>query len=58
MVLRHWLGADVGPAGDDDAKERYLHRLCGGGVCIAVGGVDGNLLCGCGYFLDCSYSVG
>ena len=58
MVLRHWLGADVGSAGDDDAKERYLNRLCGGGISVAVGGVDGNFLCGGWDFLDCAYSVG
>ena len=58
MVLRYWFGADVGSAGDDDAKERYLYRLCGGGICVEVGGVDGNFLCGGGDLLDSTYSVG
>ena len=58
MVLRYWSGADVGSSGDDDAQERYLYRLFGGGFGIEVGGVDGNIFCGGGHLLDCAYSMG
>ena len=58
MVLGDWVGADLGSSGDDDAKERYLHRVCGGGFGFEVGGANGNFLCGGGYFLDCTYSLG
>ena len=58
MVLRDWLGADVGSAGDDDAQERYLDRVFGGGISVAVGGAYGDFLCGGGHLLDCAYSVG
>ena len=58
MVLRDWLGADVGVAGDDDEKERYLIGLCGGGIYIALGGPYRDFLCGGGHLSDCAYSVG
>jgi len=58
VVLGDWLGADSGAAGDDDAQERYLVGLRGGGIALAIGGVDGDILCGGGDFLDCAYSVG
>ena len=58
MVLRYWLGADAGSAGDNDAQERYLDGVFGGGISVAVGGADGNILCSGGYLLDCANSVG
>ena len=58
IFLRYWSGAHLGVAGDDDAQERYLYRVFGSGFGIAVGGVDGNFLCGGGDLLDLAYSVG
>ena len=58
IFLRYWSGAHLGAAGDDDAQERYLYRLFGGGFGVEVGGVDGNFLCGGGDLLDLAYSVG
>jgi len=58
IFLRYWSGSHLGVAGDDNAQERYLHRLFGSGFGIAVGGVDGNILCGGGDLLDLAYSVG
>ena len=58
MVLRYWLGADAGSAGDDDAQERYFDGVFGGGISVTVGGTYGNILCGGGYLFDCTYSVG
>jgi len=58
VVLRNWPGADFGAAGDDDAQERYLDGVFGGGFAVAVGGADGDFLRGGWHFLDCANSVG
>jgi len=58
VVLGDWSGAYFGLAGDDDAQERYLDGVFGGGFPFSVGGVDGNFLCSGGYLLDCAYSMG
>lgn len=54
----YWAGADSGAAGDDDAQERYLIGECGGGIVVAVGRADGDILCSGGHLLDCADSLG